>query len=143
MQSAGYDAYQRIQTETATPGQLIAMLYDAFVRNLWQAEEALETSNLQGAHQALLRSQDIILELISSLEVKAEGAVGDVARQIAPLYEYIYRRLIDANIRKDVLAVREVRALILPVRDAWSEALIQTARDDAARVRLGKAKISG
>ena len=137
MQAAGYDAYQRIQAETATPGQLIALLYDAMLRNLSRAETGIEARNLEVAHDQLLHAQDIVLELMASLDVDAAGDVGALARQMAPLYEYMYRRLIDASIHKDAEAVREVRRLILPVRDAWSNALIQYARDAASGTRTG------
>jgi len=140
---AGYQTYQRIQTETATPGQLIALLYDAMLRSLARAEGGLEERNLQQTHEALLRSQDIVLELIASLDTDAQGDVGAMARQLAPLYEYMYHRLLDASIHKDVDAVREVRRLIVPVRDAWSHALGQFARDAATGARGGGDNIGG
>jgi flagellar protein FliS len=140
---AGYHTYQRMQTETATSGQLIALLYDAMLRSLTRAEGGLEERNLQQSHEALLRSQDIVLELIASLDTGAEGDVGAMARQMAPLYEYMYHRLLDASLHKDVEAVREVRRLILPVRDAWSNALSQFARDAATGVRAEGETIGG
>jgi flagellar protein FliS len=140
---AGYQTYQRIQTETASPGQLIAMLYDAMLRNLSRAERGIEDRDIELTHETLLRSQDIVLELIASLDTEAGGDVGAIARQLAPLYEYMYRRLIDASIHKDVEAVREVQRLIVPVRDAWSEALVQCARDAATGVRQGGDSIRG
>lgn len=140
---AGYQTYQRIQTETATPGQLIALLYDAMLRNLSRAENGIAEHDLELTHETLLRSQDIVLELIASLDTEAGGDVGAMARQLAPLYEYMYRRLLDASIHKDARAIREVRRLIVPVRDAWSDALVQCARDAAAGARPGGGSIGG
>lgn len=132
MRANGYDAYQRVQTETSTPGQLIALLYDAMVRSLDRAKEGLQTRDLESAHAPLLRAQDIVLELISSLNMDDEGEAGAMARQLAALYEYMYRRLLDANLRKDVEAVDEVRRLIAPVREAWTNALEQLSRQAAS-----------
>lgn len=131
MQSA-HQAYRRMQTATASPGELIALLYDALVRNLTRAEDGLERHDIEEAHAALIRSQDIVLELISSLSVDAEGEAGALARRLAPLYEYMYHRLLDASMHKDGEPVAEVRRLVQPVRDAWRFALEQLAADAAA-----------
>lgn len=131
MQSA-HMAYRRVQTATASSGELISMLYDALVRNLSRAESGLVGQDLEQAHDSLLRSQDIVLELISSLDTDAEGDAGTIARQLAPLYEYMYRRLLDASLHKDSAPVMEVRRLLEPVREAWRTALEQIATQAAA-----------
>ena len=132
MRANGYDAYQRTQAETSTPGQLIALLYDAMLRSLDRAQSGLAQRDLEMAHGPLLRAQDIALELIASLNVEDGGEVGAMARQIAPLYEYMYRRLLDASVQKDADAVDEVRRLLMPVRDAWQDALEQLSRQAAS-----------
>lgn len=132
MRASGYDAYQRVQAETSTPGQLIALLYDAMVRSLDRAKAGLEQHDLESAHAPLLRAQDIVLELISSLNVDEGGEAGAMARQLGALYEYMYRRLLDASIHKDGAAVDEVRRLIMPVREAWSHALEELSRQAAS-----------
>jgi len=134
MQSA-HQAYRRMQTTTASPGELIALLYDALLRNLSRAEGGLSTHDMEEAHTALLRAQDIVLELISSLDTGAEGDVGSLARQLAPLYEYMYRRLLDASLHKDTTPLAEVRQLVQPVREAWAFALEQLAQDAASAAR--------
>lgn len=129
--------YRRMQTATATPGELISLLYDALLRNLSRAEHGLEAHDLDEAHAAMLRAQDIVLELISSLDTDGEGEVGALARQLAPLYEYLYRRLLDASIHKQTAPLAEVRRLVEPVREAWMHALDQLAQD-AAAARLSR-----
>lgn len=132
MRASGYDAYQRVQAETSTPGQLIALLYDAMVRSLDRAKAGLDQHDLESAHAPLLRAQDIVLELISSLNVDDAGEAGAMARQLGALYEYMYRRLLDASVHKDAAAVDEVRRLITPVREAWSHALEELSRQAAS-----------
>jgi flagellar protein FliS len=132
MQQAAHQTYRRMQTATASPGELIGMLYDALVRNLTRAESGLQACDIEEAHPALLRSQDIILELIASLDTQAAGSPGQMARQLAPLYEYMYHRLLDASLSKDSTPVAEVRRLVQPVREAWRHALEQVAAQAAA-----------
>ncbi|MGE3855631.1 MAG: flagellar export chaperone FliS [Dehalococcoidia bacterium] len=132
MRASGYDAYQRVQAETSTPGQLIALLYDAMVRSLDRAKAGLEQHDLESAHAPILRAQDIVLELISSLNMDDDGEAGAMARQLGALYEYMYRRLLDASLHKDGEAIDEVRRLITPVREAWANALEQLSRQAAS-----------
>ena len=135
MQSAP-QTYLRMQTSTASPGELIAMLYDALLRNLSRAEGGLESRDIESAHHALLRSQDIVLELMASLDLEAEGEAGSIARQMAPLYEYLYRRLLDASVHKETAPIAEVRRLVQPVREAWRFALEQVAQQSASAPRM-------
>lgn len=139
MQAAHF-AYRRVQTETASPGQLIAMLYDALLRNLGKVESGLEARDLEAAHEPLMRAQDIVLELISSLDMEADGDAGALARQLAPLYEYLYHRLLDASLNKDVDAVREVSGLVSPMRDAWWTALEQISQHTASAPTGGEVR---
>lgn len=124
---AAHQTYRRMQTETASPAELIGMLYDALVRNLARAEAGLQSHEIEATHHALIRAQDIVLELISSLDTEADGEVGRLARQLSPLYEYMYRRLLDASLQKAAAPIAEVRTLVLPLREAWSAALEQIA----------------
>jgi len=125
-----------MQTSTASPGELISMLYDALLRNLSRAEGGLASRDIEVAHHALLKSQDIVLELMSSLNLEAEGEAGSIARQMAPLYEYMYRRLLDASMHKETAPIAEVRRLVEPVREAWRFALEQLAQEAASAPRL-------
>lgn len=123
MQAVGYGAYRRMQAETSSPGELILLLYDALLNDLSQAHASLTTHDHETAHRALLRAQEIILELISSLDLSA----GEIARQLQPLYQYEYQRLLDANVHKDAGAVAEVISLVEPLRAAWVQA-VQTVQ---------------
>lgn len=143
MQAAAHQTYRRMQTATASPGELIGMLYDALVRNLTRAESGLRSHDIEQSHQALLRAQDIILELIASLDVRADGDAGSIARQMAPLYEYMYRRLLHASVHKDAAPVAEVRTLVQPVREAWRHALEVLATQTAAAPLVAMAVSAG
>lgn len=110
-------AYRRQQVETASQGQLIVMLYDAGLRNCRVAQDHLSRGERDQAARHLLRAQDIIAELMASLNLEAGGEIGV---RLLRLYEYMYRRLVEANVRKDPTPAKEVEGLLAGLRDAWA-----------------------
>jgi flagellar protein FliS len=114
VQAVGYGAYQRVQAETSSPGELIILLYDALLKNLRRGVAALEAGEPEPVNEALTRAQDITLELRASLDAQTE-----LAEQLMPLYTYVFRSLVLANVNKDAALVRELEAMITPMRDAW------------------------
>ncbi len=114
MTAVGYDAYQRMQAETSAPGEVIVLLYDALLKNLHRAVEALDGAQPDLVNEALMRAQDITLELRTSLDSESE-----IAAELLPLYSYIFRCLVDANLKKDLDEIRRIEGLIQPIRDAW------------------------
>ena len=97
MVQPGYGAYRRVQAETASPAQLILLLYDGLLKRLQHALLGLEGRNYEQVNGSLQHAQDILLELVASLDMDA----GEIAENLAQLYEYQHRRLIEANLRKD------------------------------------------
>jgi flagellar protein FliS len=113
---------------TASPGQLLVMLYDRLVVDLIQAEDALRAGDRATGSERLMHAQDIVSELRGSLDVTVwEGAAG-----LAQLYGYLFSQLIRANVRADADLAAECRALVEPLRDAWREALAATRTATAA-----------
>ena len=107
---------------TASPGQLLVMLYDRLVVDLTQAEGALRARDNATASARLMHAQDIVSELRGSLDLTAwDGAAG-----LAQLYGYLFTRLIKANVGSDADLVAECRGIVEPLRDAWREALVAT-----------------
>lgn len=118
MQAVGYGAYQRVQAETSSPGEVIVLLYNALLKNLHRALDAMESGDGAKVSEALTRAQDITLELRTSLDAEAE-----LAEQLLPLYTYVFRSLVAANLNKDADLIRELETLITPMRDAWTFAV--------------------
>ena len=113
---------------TASPGQLLVMLYDRLVVDLTQAEDALRAGDHPTSSARLMHAQDIVSELRSSLDLTTwDGAAG-----LAQLYGYLFTRLIKANVGNDADVVAECRGIVEPLRDAWREALIATRTEAAA-----------
>lgn len=120
MDPAGYQTYQRIQAETSSPAQLVMQLYDALMRDLQRASQQMTTTEgAEQAHTALVHAQDVVLELAASLDL----STGDLAQNLADLYQYMYRRLVHANVQKDRSVVDEVVRLLLPIHQAWAVAV--------------------
>ena len=123
MMPQGYQQYQRTQTQTASPGELIVMMYGGAIKFLGSARQGMDSRDLELANRSLIRAQEIILELMISVDT----SVGPVARNLFDLYEFMHRHLVQANIRKDAQMVGEVEQLLRDLVPAWEQA-IQTDR---------------
>ena len=103
---------------TASPAQLLVMLYDRLVLDVVRAEDALRAGDRDAAAQQLMHAQDIVIELRTTLDTSTwTGAAG-----LAQLYAFLLAELISANVQADADKVAACRGLIEPLRDAWREA---------------------
>jgi flagellar protein FliS len=118
---------------TASPGQLLVMLYDRLVIDLTHAEEAVRTGNRETASHRLIHAQDIIAELRGTLDLTAwEGAAG-----LAQLYGFLLVELINANVKQDAEKVAACREIVEPLRDTWREALGVTQLASSVPAQIG------
>jgi flagellar protein FliS len=127
LQATGYGAYQRIQAETSSPAELIALLYNGLQMDLRRAEQAIGSGDIEVINSRLKRAQEIVLELLASLD----HSYGEIPSQLSALYEYMYQRLVHANVHKDADAVREVADLVTPLVEAWSQVVNAAAEGSA------------
>jgi len=129
--------YRANSVLTASPGQLVLMLYDGALRALAISREAFarppeDFSRIATINQQLLKAQNIIGELQDTLNLQAGG---EFARTMHRLYDYYNRRLIEANLRKQVEPVIEVERLLGEVRNAWADMLRNQPAAPAAERR--------
>ena len=110
--------YREMEIQTSPPEKLIILLYDEAVKCLKMAITKIKIKDIEQSNRLLLKTQKIIRELMCSLNVD----VGEVAMGLYNLYEYIYERLVQANIEKNAQIVEEVLSLIKPLREAWIKA---------------------
>lgn len=118
MYSASVNAYNQYRTtavQTAKPEKLLLMLYDGLVLSLKMAQQALGKRDTSEAHQNLIKAQDIITELMSTLNMEYE-----ISSRLFQLYDFWKRQLVQANTRKDVQIVGEVLSFVTELRDAWA-----------------------
>jgi flagellar protein FliS len=119
-----WESYRQAATKTATPGQLVLMLFDGALRFLDRAligfdlDDPLE-SNL-AINNNILKAQDIIRELNASLNMELGGEFSATMRR---LYNYYDSQLSKSNLQKDPTGVQLVIRLLTEIRNAWSEML--------------------
>ncbi|KGR76464.1 flagellar export chaperone FliS [Ureibacillus sinduriensis] len=116
------NAYKQNSVTTASPGELTLMLYNGCLKFLTKAKNAIDEKNIQEKNTYILRSQAIIAELMSTLNMDIE-----ISKQMLPLYEYMNRRLIEANVKNDTAIIDEVIGLTTEFRDTWKQ-VIQITR---------------
>lgn len=118
----GYDPYaqyKKTRVETASPAELITMLYDEAVKSLKLAVKAIEDKKPEIAHNNIIKVQDILDELSFSIN-KEQG--GEIAENLLSLYDYMKHQLIEANLKKETTLVKEVCQMVEELRATWQEA---------------------
>jgi flagellar protein FliS len=119
--------YLGASVSTASPQQLLVMLYDRLALDLERAEVGLTSGEQETARENLVHAQEIILELRASLNVE----VWEGGPRLAALYSWLVGELIQANLKSDVRRVRDCRSVVEPLRDAWREAAASLAAKTA------------
>ena len=138
MVASGYArTYRANAVLTASPGQLVLMLYDGALRAISLAREEFiapveNPRRIESINQQLLKAQAILTELQNGLNMDTGG---EFARTMHRLYDYHNRRLLEANVRKQVEPVIEVERLVRELRDAWAQMLGQQDGASIERVR--------
>jgi len=112
--------YKRVEIETASPGKLLLMLYDAAIQRCESAAERMRAGEIGPAHFDLLRVQDILTELMVALDPEASAAP---VRELFALYDYMHRTLVRANVQKQPEPIHEVLGLLNELRRAWVAAV--------------------
>ncbi len=112
--------YLKTQVETATKEQLVVMLFDGIIRFTEQARRAIETKQVEDSHNALMRAQAIVMELICTVD-KDKG--GEVASNLLALHAYAFNCLIKCNMHKDVSKIDEVQKIYRELREGWVGAM--------------------
>ncbi|MDR1978303.1 MAG: flagellar export chaperone FliS [Synergistaceae bacterium] len=129
-QSAQY-TYQSTQISTATKEQLLLITYDIGIRSCRMAEAALETGNNKTqdfdlAHREILRAQEVIRELMVTLNTEKGG---EMAQNLMRLYDYMYQQLVEANVKKDPKNIHTVLTMLEDLKETWEEALMKLLKE--------------
>jgi flagellar protein FliS len=121
--------YLRTRVLTATPEQLQMMLYDGAIRFAEQARAALGAGDYERSYQMISRVQKILTEMTCGLKY---DVLPELCEKLAALYNYVYRRLVDANVGHDVAAIDEALTLLKYQRETWALLLDQLGKQKAA-----------
>jgi flagellar secretion chaperone FliS len=124
---SGYQAYahryKEVAVKTASPLQLIVMLYDAAICSAREACQQIERKDIAGRSQSINKCITIITELQSCLNLKAGG---EIATSLNRLYDYMKRRIFKANVDQSCEPLLEVESLLDNLRSAWIELVNQS-----------------
>jgi flagellar secretion chaperone FliS len=121
--------YLRTKVLTATPEQLQLMLYDGAIRFAEQARAALGEKRYEQSYELLSKAQKIILELQCGLK---HDVSPDLCGKLAALYNFVYRKLVDANVQHVVEPIDEALNILRYQRETWALLLQQLSQSKAA-----------
>ncbi|MBI5832351.1 MAG: flagellar export chaperone FliS [Armatimonadetes bacterium] len=117
MYAPALETYRRQRVETASPMQLVRMLYDTMLDCVRDAKYGLETQDHQMAHNNLLHAQRVVEELDRAVDVEKGGEIG---HNLKRLYDFLSQRLTYVNITKSIPALEETEAVMSEMYDMWS-----------------------
>ncbi len=114
----GIQSYRKTNVITADPGRLVLMCYEGAIDNLLIAKRNYAKEKYEEKCQALQKAQDIIDELLCSLDLEKGGSI---ARNLESLYNYMTRKIIHSDIDRDMAAIDEVIGMLSELLSAWKE----------------------
>lgn len=123
------EAYRQQQIMNAPPEQLTLMLYNGCLRFIEDGITAVNEKNFEEANTMLQKAQRIISEFRLTLNMDYE-----ISHQLLPLYNYVYDRLVEGNIRSDTKPLDIAKEIMTELRDAWVGAMRK------ARIERGQGK---
>jgi flagellar protein FliS len=113
-------AYREVSVRTASQGKLIVMLYDGAIKQVEAALALLESHSLKLdlVHNALIKAQDIVTELMAGLDFDRGG---EIAKNLLSLYLFFNEKLREGNMKKSPEILKQVRDLLVELRTAWAQ----------------------
>jgi flagellar protein FliS len=134
--------YRETRVKTASQGQLVMMLYDETIKSLDRALELLgfdvggktNPGNIEKISKSILKAQEIITELIVSLDFEQGG---DIAKNLFSLYTWFNKELFEANVKKDMRRLTSVRNQLNELRSAWAEIAAKTSPEAVGKSLAG------
>ena len=109
-------AYKKQCVLTASPSELVVMLYDGLKKDLVLGKRAIGRNDAASAHKFLMKAQNIVTELINCLNMDFE-----ISEDLLDIYEFILGSLEKANVRKDAEIIEPVIEIVESLRSAWQE----------------------
>jgi flagellar secretion chaperone FliS len=114
-----YQSYRQTQIETADQATLLLMLYSGALKFLGQGRKAMENNDYEETNRLLGRVQDILCELMGSLNPD----LPEISGSLFQLYEYMHHQLVQANIKKEFSYLDDVERMLTTLLEAWQVAV--------------------
>ena len=113
-----YKSYQQNSVNTASPGELTLMLYNGCIKFIKLAKKAITDKNVEEKNTNLIKAQNIIHEFMVTLNMDVK-----VSSELMVMYDYINRRLVEANVNGDPAILEEVEGFVTELRDTWKQVI--------------------
>jgi flagellar protein FliS len=132
-----FTAYRETGVKTASKARLIVMLYDGAIKALAAAKDkiridgSVELDNLDKFNSSCIKAQEIITELMISLDTQ-EG--GEIAENLMALYIFFNQELLQANVHRDKKKIRVVLEMMMSLRDSWAQAMNSAPDPETGKV---------
>ena len=116
----GYNQYREQSVLTAGPGELVLMLYDGCLKQIRLARLAINENMAPERNNALQKAQEIVSELINTLDFDYE-----LSDSLYALYDYFLNELITANVENSTTRLDSIESLLVELRDTWEQMVKQ------------------
>jgi flagellar secretion chaperone FliS len=114
----GIQSYRKTNIITSDPARLIIMCYEGAIDSLKLAKEKIKAKDYEKKASAIKKAQDIIEELICSLNFEKGG---EIASNLESLYNYMVKKIVKGDLNKDVESIDEVIGMLNKLLSAWQE----------------------
>ncbi len=121
--NSSINQYRKAAVSTASPLQLVVMLYDGALKFLTAAKTNMADGDLYKQNENCQRAQNIVAELISCLDMDKGG---DIAQNLFALYTFVYDRIVQANIEVAPIYIDQAIKVLTDLRESWSQLEKQT-----------------
>lgn len=115
---SGYEKYKSQKVLTAGPGELILMMYDGAIKQIKLAEIYIREGNFEQTNNSLIKAQNIVNELLRSLNLEYS-----LANQLLSIYEFILNELVIINVKKQEDKIGPVLEILEELRDTWAQTI--------------------
>jgi len=112
-----HDTYREERILSADPLELVRLLYQAATSAVRDARSHLAAGDIAARSRAISKAHRILAELTVSLDHQRGG---EISRRLAQLYDYMMRRLIEANFRQSDPPLAEVLGLLATLAEGWN-----------------------
>ena len=118
MYNMGIQSYRKTSVVTADPKRLVLMCYEGAIESLKIGKQKIIEKDYEAKSKAFIKAQDIINELLCSLNFEKGGAI---ARNLDSLYHYMLRVILNADLKKDTNAIDDIIRMLEELKSAWEE----------------------
>lgn len=112
-----YLKYKEQSVMTMTPGEMVVRLFEEAIKQLTIARSAINNHKIETANSSLLKSQNIIRHLRSTLNMQYE-----ISNNLAMLYDFFINQIIQSNIKKDTQPIDDIIPMLTELKDSFAQA---------------------